>query len=73
MFIIYSLLNMDMNQPIFPTPAGYVVNVLNPQRTGEAANIWVGTIGMIVSSFFMGIRLFTKVKLAKNFTADDCT
>jgi hypothetical protein len=85
---------MDMNQPIFPAPAGYIVDILHPQRSDEAANIWVGTVGMIISSLFMGIRLYvtvqkggprvplriqgiytvtlyTKIKLAKNFTADD--
>jgi hypothetical protein len=62
---------MDMDQPIFPAPAGYIVDILHPQRSGEAANIWVGTVGMVISSLFMGIRLYTKIKLAKNFTADD--
>jgi hypothetical protein len=62
---------MDMNKPVFPAPAGYIVDILHPQRSGEAPNIWVGTVGMIISSLFMEIRLYTKIKLAKNFTADD--
>lgn len=62
---------MDMNQPIFPAPPGYVVNLDNPQRTGEAANFWVGTSGMIVAAIFMATRVYTKTKLAKNFTPDD--
>ena len=62
---------MDMNQPIFPAPPGYVVDLVNPQRTGEAANFWVGTLGMIVSTIFVVIRVYTKTLLAKNFTADD--
>ncbi|RYN22670.1 hypothetical protein AA0115_g9074 [Alternaria tenuissima] len=62
---------MDMNQPIFSAPPGYVVDVDNPQRTGEAANFWVGTLGMIVAAMFMVIRVFTKTRLAKGFTPDD--
>ncbi|CAN9280749.1 unnamed protein product [Alternaria alternata] len=62
---------MDMNQPIFSAPPGYVVDVDNPQRTGEAANFCVGTLGMIVAAIFMVIRVFTKTKLAKGFTPDD--
>ncbi|CAN9134237.1 unnamed protein product [Alternaria alternata] len=62
---------MDMNQPIFSAPPGYVVDVDDPQRTGEAANFWVGTLGMIVAAIFMVIRVFTKTRLAKGFTPDD--
>jgi hypothetical protein len=62
---------MDMNQPIFPAPPGYVVDLENPQRKGEAANFWIGTVGMIVSAIFMVIRVYTKTLLAKSFTADD--
>ncbi|KAF1833323.1 hypothetical protein BDW02DRAFT_552717 [Decorospora gaudefroyi] len=60
-----------MSQPIFPPPTGYVVDLENPQRTGVAANMWVGIMGMMLSSLFMGVRIYTKTKLAKNFTADD--
>jgi len=62
---------MDMNKPIFPAPPGYIVDVDDPQRTGEAANFWIGTLGMIVAAIFMAIRVYTKTRLAKNFTPDD--
>ncbi|KAI4641193.1 hypothetical protein J4E93_008072 [Alternaria ventricosa] len=62
---------MDMNKPIFTAPPGYIVDVDNPQRTGEAANFWIGTLGMIVAAIFMAIRVYTKTRLAKNFTPDD--
>ncbi|KAI4644072.1 uncharacterized protein J4E78_009655 [Alternaria triticimaculans] len=62
---------MDMNEPIFPAPPGYIVDVDNPQRTGEAANFWIGTLGMIIAAIFMAIRVYTKARLAKNFTSDD--
>lgn len=62
---------MDMEQTIFPAPPGYVVNLSSPQRKGEAANLWVGCIGMIIATIFMTIRIYTKSKLAKRFTPDD--
>jgi len=62
---------MDMNKPIFPAPPGYIVDVDNPQRTGEAANFWIGTLGMIIAAIFMAIRVYTKTRLAKNFASDD--
>ncbi|KAF3004843.1 hypothetical protein E8E13_004733 [Curvularia kusanoi] len=62
---------MDMNLPLFPAPEGYVVDVANPQRMGEAANFWIGVIGMIVAAIFLGMRIYTKVVFARNFSADD--
>ncbi|KAF1844010.1 uncharacterized protein K460DRAFT_155831 [Cucurbitaria berberidis CBS 394.84] len=62
---------MDMDKPIFPAPQGYVVDLANPQRSGLAANFWFGVVGMAVSAAFMGIRIFTKTALARNFSADD--
>jgi hypothetical protein len=62
---------MDMNRPIFTAPPGYAVDIDHPQRSGEAANFWIGTLGMIVAAIFMAIRVYTKKRLAKNFTPDD--
>ncbi|EMD96464.1 hypothetical protein COCC4DRAFT_204728 [Bipolaris maydis ATCC 48331] len=62
---------MDMNKPLFPAPPGYVVNLSNPQRTGVAANLWVGAVGMIISALFMAVRIYTKTRFAKRFSADD--
>ncbi|KAI4941271.1 hypothetical protein J4E91_010848 [Alternaria rosae] len=62
---------MDLNKPIFTAPPGYDVDIDHPQRSGEAANFWIGTLGMIVAAIFMAIRVYTKKRLAKNFTPDD--
>lgn len=62
---------MDMDKPIFPAPPGYMVNLTNPQRSGQAANFWIGIVGMIVAAAFLGIRVYTKTILAKRFAADD--
>lgn len=58
---------------MFPAPDGYVVDVANPQRMGEAANFYVGLIGMILAAVFLSIRIYTKTVLARNFSADDGT
>lgn len=60
-----------MNLPIFPAPPGYSVDLANPQRSGAAANFWVGGVGMVLAAFFMGTRLYTKLHLARKFSADD--
>lgn len=62
---------MDMNLPLFPAPDDYVVDLINPQRTGQAANFYVGLIGMILAALLLGIRIYTKVILARSFSADD--
>ncbi|KAH6875140.1 hypothetical protein BKA58DRAFT_453973, partial [Alternaria rosae] len=58
-------------KPIFTAPPGYDVDIDHPQRSGEAANFWIGTLGMIVAAIFMAIRVYTKKRLAKKFTPDD--
>ncbi|KAF2123687.1 hypothetical protein P153DRAFT_303557 [Dothidotthia symphoricarpi CBS 119687] len=60
-----------MSKPVFAAPPGYTVDLQNPQRSGEAANVWIGAVGMVVAAAFLSIRIYTKTVLAKNFTADD--
>jgi hypothetical protein len=62
---------MDLSRPIFPAPSGYLVDLTNPQRSGVAANIWVGIVGLCVSGLFMGTRMYTKAVLARSVTSDD--
>jgi hypothetical protein len=62
---------MDMDSPIFPAPLGYNVDLANPQRSGVAANTWVGAVGMCVAAVFVGTRMYTKIVLAGKFTSDD--
>lgn len=62
---------MDMNLPLFPAPDGYVVDLANPQRMGQATNFYVALIGMILAALFLGIRIYTKAVLARSFSADD--
>jgi hypothetical protein len=62
---------MDLSRPIFPAPSGYLLDLANPQRSGVAANIWVGVVGLCVSGLFMGTRIYTKAVLARSITSDD--
>jgi hypothetical protein len=62
---------MDLSRPIFSAPPGYRIDLANPQRSGVAANIWVGTVGMCIAVVFMGIRIYTKIVLARDFASDD--
>jgi hypothetical protein len=63
---------VDLDKPIVPAPAGYVVDHANPQRRGEALITWVGIVGMVVATALMIIRAYTKVVLVKKLSSDDC-
>lgn len=63
---------MDLSKPIVPAPAGYVVDLENPQRRGEAIITWVGIIGMIIATVLLVIRAFTKLVVVKALASDDC-
>lgn len=63
---------MDLNKPIIPAPAGYVVNLEDPQRRGEAVITWVGCIGMVIATTLLLIRLYTKLFIVKKIASDDC-
>lgn len=62
---------MDMSLPLFPGPPGYKVDLDHPQRTGQAEIFWVGGVGMVLMTFFLGMRIYTKTFFARNFSADD--
>ena len=62
----------DLNKPIMPAPANYLVDLENPQRRGEALIVWVGVVGMATATVLLLIRLYTKLVLVKKITSDDC-
>jgi hypothetical protein len=62
---------MDLEQPVFPPPPGYVVDLANPQRSGVVINLCVGTVGMCIAALFVGTRLYTKLAIARQLTWDD--
>lgn len=63
---------MDLSKPIVKAPEGYVVDLANPQRRGEALITWVGIVGIILGTILLIIRMYTKAVLAKKVSSDDC-
>lgn len=63
---------IDLSKPIVPAPLGYLVDLQNPQRRGEALITWVGIIGMVIATALLLVRVYTKVVLVKKISADDC-
>ncbi|KAL1594363.1 hypothetical protein SLS60_010123 [Paraconiothyrium brasiliense] len=62
---------MDLNKPIVPPPTGYVVDLENPQRRGEAVITWVGIVGMVIATTLLLIRVYTKLVVVKKLASDD--
>ena len=54
-----------------PAPPGYHVDMQNPQVKGLELGLWVGFVGIGVSTAFLTLRVYTKVLLAKTFGFDD--
>jgi predicted nucleic acid-binding Zn ribbon protein len=63
---------INLNAPIVSAPVGYVVDLENPQRRGEAIIVWVGVTGLVMATVLLMIRAYTKIALAKKVTSDDC-
>lgn len=63
---------VNLDEPIVPAPAGYLVDHANPQRRGEALITWTGIVGMVIATALMIIRAYTKVVLVKKLSSDDC-
>lgn len=63
---------VDLTKPIVSAPNGYVVDLHNPQRRGEALITWAGIVGMIIATALLLIRVYTKAVLVKKMNSDDC-
>ena len=57
--------------PAAPAPPGYHVDLQDPQMKGLFAGVCVGILGIILSTAFTGLRVYTKAFLARNFGIDD--
>lgn len=62
----------NLNKPIVPAPANYVVDLENPQRRGEAIITCVGIMGIVNATALLIVRAYTKVVLVKKIASDDC-
>jgi hypothetical protein len=56
-----------------PPPDGYEVNFANPQRRLLTEAYVIFTVENILALMFLGQRLYTKVRLMKQFQIDDGT
>ena len=56
-----------------PPPDGYEVNFANPQRRLLTEAYVIFTIENILALMFLGQRLYTKIRLMKQFQIDDGT
>lgn len=65
--------NVNGVMTILPPPEGYVVDFDNPQRrlTTEAYALFI--VENILAFIFLAQRLFTKIRLMKQFQIDDGT
>lgn len=63
---------IDLDKPIVAAPVGYVVNLENPQRRGEAVLVWVGVVGLVIATILLMIRAYTKLVFVKKVASDDC-
>lgn len=57
--------------PLVSPPPGQTVNLINPPRNGATAGFWVPGVGMVLSTLFLAIRLYTKACLSRNAGIDD--
>ncbi|KIW03797.1 uncharacterized protein PV09_05098 [Verruconis gallopava] len=56
---------------LIPAPSGYVVNFDDPQRKAVPGCFWITSIGLVLATFFYFMRVYTKVRIVKDFNAED--
>ena len=54
-----------------PAPAGYDVDLQNPQTRDLLAGLVVGFIGIAISTAFVVLRVYTKAIIVKIFVVED--
>jgi hypothetical protein len=62
----------DFNKPIVPAPAGYLVDLDNPQRRGQTIITYIRILGMLIATMLLVIRANTKLVYVKKVSSDDC-
>ena len=59
---------------LVPAPSGYVVNFANPQRhPGVPLVYWITGVMLALATCALAMRIYTRVRLVKEFKAEDCT
>lgn len=59
------------NVPAATPPPGVTQDPANPSSGGPVAII-VGSLLLALVALFLGVRIYTKVKIVKQFSPDDC-
>lgn len=55
-----------------PPPPGVTQNFVNPERKGEEI-YYLGIVGMIFSTLFLILRIYTKLRINRQFGSEDGT
>lgn len=57
--------------PAAPAPAGYHVNMQNPQVKDVEIGLWISIVGVVVATFFLVLRVYTRPLLTRMFGVED--
>lgn len=58
---------------VLPAPEGYEVNFENPPQVGHIAGYFVTGVGISLAAAFLGMRLYTRCFITRNFGLEDGT
>ena len=58
-------------RPAAPAPSGYIVDLNNPNTDGLELGLWIGVVGIAVSTLLLLLRLFSKIAFTKALGLDD--
>jgi hypothetical protein len=59
------------SRPAVPAPSGYTVDLKNPKTDGRQLGLWIGAVGIAVSTLFLILRLSSKIAFTKALGLDD--
>lgn len=71
--LCYIMSNVNGTMTMIPPPEGYVVDFANPARRLTTETYTVFIVENIIAIIFLGQRLYTKIRLMKQFQIDDGT
>jgi hypothetical protein len=60
----------EPNNPIMPAPAGYLVDLENPQRRDQTTITCVGVVEVLFATISLIIRVCTKLVFVKKVSLD---
>lgn len=54
-----------------PPPEGWQLNMDNPYQYGHIQGYWTGGFGLGLATILLGIRIYTKTMITRNFGLED--